>query len=124
MAGPYAALIEIGAKPVTLSDSSGFAFDPGGIDRQKLEWVKVLKKERRGRISEYGREFGVPFHEGKYPWGVPCQLAFPCATQNEITRSDADTLIKNGCLGVSEGANMPSEQDAMLAYGIIYGHHS
>lgn len=106
-------LIELGAKPVTLSDSFGFVFDPAGIDREKLEWVKVLKKEKHGRISEYAREFGVPFHQGKRPWEVPCQLAFPCATQNEITRSDAAALVKNGCLGVAEGANMPSEQNAI-----------
>lgn len=109
-------LIELGAKPVTLSDSSGFVFDPAGIDREKLEWVKTLKKVRRGRISEYAQEFGVQFHEGKCPWEIPCQLAFPCATQNEISRSDAETLVKNGCLGVSEGANVPSEQDAIEVF--------
>ncbi|MGD8644039.1 MAG: NADP-specific glutamate dehydrogenase, partial [Chromatiales bacterium] len=82
-------LIELGAKPLTLSDSSGFIFDPDGITRDRLEWVKDLKVRRRGRISEYAEEFGVEFHEGKRPWQVPCQLAFPCATQNEISREEA-----------------------------------
>ena len=109
-------LIELGAKPVTMSDSSGFIFDPAGIDAEKLAWIKDLKQQRRGRISEYAKEFGVEYHEGKRPWGVPCQLAFPCATQNEISREDAQTLLKNGCLGVSEGANMPSEQAAIDAF--------
>jgi glutamate dehydrogenase (NADP+) len=109
-------LIELGAKPVTLSDSSGFVFDPAGIDEEKLSWIKDLKQQRRGRISEYAKEFGVEYHEGKRPWGVPCQLAFPCATQNEISREDAQTLLKNGCSGVSEGANMPSEQAAIDAF--------
>jgi glutamate dehydrogenase (NADP+) len=109
-------LIELGAKPVTLSDSSGFVFDPAGIDAQKLAWIKDLKEQRRGRIAEYATAFGVEYHEGKQPWGVPCQLAFPCATQNEISREDAHTLLKNGCIGVSEGANMPSEQAAIDAF--------
>ncbi len=114
----YAAekLIELGAKPVTLSDSSGFIFDPAGIDNDKLAWVKDLKEERRGRISEYADEFKVEFHEGKRPWGVPCQIAFPCATQNEIEKADAQALVGNGCLGIAEGANMPSTQDAIDAF--------
>jgi glutamate dehydrogenase (NADP+) len=109
-------LIELGAKPVTMSDSSGFVFDPAGIDEKKLAWVKDLKQQRRGRISEYAEAFGVEYHEGKPPWGVPCQLAFPCATQNEIGRTDAETLLGNGCIGVAEGANMPSEQTAIDAF--------
>jgi len=114
----YAAekLIELGAKPVTLSDSSGFIFDPDGIDADKLAWVKDLKEVRRGRISEYADEFKVEFHEGKRPWGVPCQIAFPCATQNEIERAEAEALLGSGCLGVAEGANMPSTQDAIDAF--------
>ena len=114
----YAAekLIELGAKPVTLSDSSGFIFDPAGIDADKLAWVKDLKEVRRGRISEYADEFKVEFHEGKRPWGVPCQIAFPCATQNEIERAEAEALLGSGCLGVAEGANMPSTQDAIDAF--------
>ena len=109
-------LIELGAKPVTVSDSSGFVFDPAGIDEEKLAWIKELKQERRGRISEYANEFGVEYHEGKRPWGVQCQLAFPCATQNEINLDDAQILLKNGCIGVSEGANMPSVQAAIDAF--------
>jgi len=114
----YAAekLIQLGAKVLTLSDSSGFVYDPDGLTREKLEFVKELKEVRRGRISEYAKEFGVEFHEGKRPWGVPADLALPCATQNEITGDDARTLIQNGCIGVSEGANMPSVKEAADAF--------
>ena len=106
-------LIELGAKPVTLSDSSGFIYDPAGIDCDKLEWVQELKDVRRGRIKEYADEFGCEYHEGQSPWFVPCDLAFPCATQNELDVKDARTLLDNGCIGVAEGANMPSEQEAI-----------
>ena len=109
-------LIELGARPVTLSDSSGFVHDPTGIDVDKLAWVKDLKEVRRGRIAEFAEEFGVEFHEGKQPWGVPCQIAFPCATQNEIAREDAESLLHNGCIGIAEGANMPSQQDAINTF--------
>ncbi|TDJ45235.1 MAG: NADP-specific glutamate dehydrogenase [Gammaproteobacteria bacterium] len=111
----YAAdkLIELGAKPVTLSDSSGFIYDPDGIDGEKLAYVKELKNIRRGRIAEYAEEFGVEYYAGKRPWQVPCDIAFPCATQNELNVEEANSLLKNGCIGVSEGANMPSEQDAI-----------
>lgn len=109
-------LIDLGARPVTLSDSSGFIFDPVGIDADKLAWVKELKEVRRGRISEYAQEFKAEFHEGKRPWGVPCQIAFPCATQNEIGLDDAEMLLGNGCIGIAEGANMPSTQDAIDAF--------
>ena len=105
-----------------MSDSSGFIFDPAGIDTDKLAWVNDLKQIRRGRISEYADEFGVDFHEGR-PWNVPCDLALPCATQNEINGDEAKALIKNGCIAVSEGANMPTEQDGIDAYidsGILY----
>ncbi len=109
-------LIELGAKPVTLSDSSGFIYDPDGIDCDKLKWVQELKEVRRGRIAEYAAEFGAEYHAGKRPWGVPCDLAFPCATQNELDAEDAQTLISNGCIGVSEGANMPSRQTAIEVF--------
>jgi glutamate dehydrogenase (NADP+) len=102
-------LNQLGAKVVTLSDSSGFIHDPEGIDPERLEWVKELKTGRRGRISEYAKEFGCEFHEDERPWKIACQLALPCATQNELSESDARTLIANGCVGVSEGANMPTE---------------
>ncbi len=109
-------LLDLGAKPVTMSDSSGFVHDPNGFDREKLAWVRELKEVRRGRISEYAKEFGVEFYEDKRPWTVPCELAFPCATQNEISGEDAETLLANGCIGVSEGANMPSEEAAITAF--------
>jgi glutamate dehydrogenase/leucine dehydrogenase len=109
-------LIELGAKAVTMSDSSGFIYDPDGIDCNKLLWIRDLKEKRRGRIKEYADEFGCEYHEGKRPWGVECDLAFPCATQNEISEDEARTLIKNGCIGVSEGANMPSEQEAIEVF--------
>ena len=107
---------QLGGKVVTLSDSSGYVYDPDGIDADKLAWVDDLKNVRRGRISEYAKEFGVAFHDGKRPWEVPCDLAFPCATQNEVSGDEARTLIKNGCIGVSEGANMPTDQAGIDAY--------
>ncbi|GAB3274628.1 NADP-specific glutamate dehydrogenase [Parahaliea aestuarii] len=106
-------LIQLGAKVVTLSDSSGFVHDPEGFTQEKLNWVMDLKNKRRGRIEEYTREFGGSYHEGQEPWGVPCDLAFPCATQNEIDGEEARTLIKNGCRGISEGANMPTTPEAI-----------
>jgi glutamate dehydrogenase (NADP+) len=117
-------LLDLGAKPVTLSDSGGTIHDPDGIDREKLAWVMDLKNKKRGRIKEYTEEFGGTFHEGKNPWGIACDCAFPCATQNEISGEDAKSLLKNGCTLVSEGANMPSEPEAVDAYleaGILYG---
>ncbi len=117
-------LIELGAKPVTMSDSSGYIYDPAGIDAGKLAWVMELKNIRRGRISEYAEKFGCEFVAGKTPWGVKCDCAFPSATQNEINENDAKTLIKNGCFVVSEGANMPSTPDAIEVYinsKILYG---
>ncbi len=113
----------LGGKVVTLSDSGGFIYDKDGIDADKLAWIIDLKNVRRGRISEYASEFGAEFHEGQRPWGVTCDLAFPCATQNEIDGNEAATLIGNGCKGVSEGANMPTVQagiDAYLDARILY----
>lgn len=116
---------ELGGKVVTMSDSSGFIYDPAGIDADKLAFIKELKEVRRGRISEYAEKFdNVEFHEGKRPWGVVCDVAFPCATQNELNGDDAATLLKNGVQVVSEGANMPTELDAMHAFrkaGILFG---
>ncbi len=111
-----AKLIESGAKVVTVSDSGGFIYDPNGIDEQKLEWLKDLKEVRRGRILEYAEKFDCDYHEGKRPWGVPCDLAFPCATQNEIDADDAKTLLDNGVQGVFEGANMPTVLDGVYAF--------
>jgi glutamate dehydrogenase (NADP+) len=106
-------LIEFGAKPLTLSDSSGFIYDPAGIDAEKLSWIRELKDVRRGRIKEYADEYGCEYHEGQGPWAVPCDLAFPCATQNELDIDDANKLLANGCIAVAEGANMPSRQSAI-----------
>lgn len=117
-------LIQLGAKSVTLSDSSGYIYDPAGIDAEKLAWVMELKNIRRGRISEYADKFGCEFVPGKTPWGVKCDCAFPSATQNEVNEDDANELIKNGCFVVSEGANMPSTPDAIEVYlkaKILYG---
>jgi glutamate dehydrogenase (NADP+) len=107
---------QLGGKVVTLSDSGGYIHDPDGIDEKKLAWVIDLKTKKRGRISEYTKEFGGKYFDGKRPWEVPCDLAFPCATQNEINASEAKMLVKNGCMGVSEGANMPTEQDGIHVY--------
>tara|TARA_B100001123_G_scaffold442768_1_gene587148 strand:- start:2644 stop:3996 length:1353 start_codon:yes stop_codon:yes gene_type:complete len=109
-------ITQLGGKAVTMSDSSGFIHDPAGIDSDKLAYIVDLKTNRRGRIEQYASEFGVDFYEGQRPWGVPGDVAFPCATQNEISTEDATTLIKNGCQGVSEGANMPTEQDGIHAF--------
>ncbi len=114
----------LGGKVVTLSDSAGFIHDPAGIDEEKLEFIKDLKNNRRGRISEYTDKFGGTYHDGEKPWKVACDLAFPCATQNEIDADDAKTMIANGCIGVAEGANMPSDQGAIDHYleaKIMYG---
>ena len=108
---------QLGGKVVTLSDSGGFIHDPEGIDADKLAWVKDLKGKRRGRIEEYAKEFkGAKFQEGKRPWIVPCDLAVPCATQNELDGKEAKALVKNGCIGVSEGANMPTDLDGIHAF--------
>jgi len=106
----------LGAKVVTLSDSSGFIHDPDGIDADKLAYVMDLKQVQRGRIGEYAERYkSATFHEGR-PWGVTCDIALPCATQNEINREEAETLLKNGCIGVSEGANMPTELAGIDAF--------
>ncbi len=115
---------ELGAKVVTLSDSDGFVHDPDGIGAEKLAFVKDLKEVRRGRIEEYASKFkGATFHAGARPWSVACDLAFPCATQNEIELDDAKALVKNGVLAVCEGANMPTVLDGahlFLEKGIHY----
>jgi glutamate dehydrogenase (NADP+) len=105
---------QLGGKVLTLSDSEGFVHDPDGIDQEKIDWVKAHKTRRRGRISEYAKQFkGASFHAGKTPWGVPCDVAMPCATQNELLGDDARTLIANGCAAVSEGANMPTNLEGV-----------
>jgi glutamate dehydrogenase (NADP+) len=115
---------DFGGKVVTLSDSSGFIYDPAGIGTDKLNYVMDLKNVRRGRIKEYADKFGCEYHEGIRPWVVKCEVAMPCATQNELNEEEAKTLVKNGCFVVSEGANMPSTPEAVevfLEHGILYG---
>ncbi len=102
-------LNELGARVVTVSDSSGFVHDPDGIDAERLEFIKELKTVRRGGLREYAEEYGVDFYPDQRPWGVTADLVFPCATQNEISEDDAKTLVKSGCIAVAEGANMPTE---------------
>lgn len=117
-------LIQLGVKVVTASDSNGFIYDPHGIDQEKFLWLKKLKEVRRGRIAEYAEQFGCDYYPNKRPWGVPCDLAFPCATQNEISPAEARQLVDNGVLAVSEGANMPTELDGVRAFQdakILYG---
>ncbi|HUJ10194.1 MAG TPA: NADP-specific glutamate dehydrogenase [Verrucomicrobiae bacterium] len=114
----------MGGRVVTLSDSSGFVHDPAGVDAEKLAYLKDLKNIRRGRVEEYARQFKCEYHAGQRPWGVKCDIALPCATQNEISGSEAETLVKNGCLCVGEGANMPSTLEAVdvfLGHKILFG---
>ncbi len=110
-------LDELGAKVLTLSDSGCFIHDPDGIGPAKLAWIKELKEKRRGRVAEYVDQFkGTTFHAGERPWGVPCDVAFPCATQNEIQGEAAETLLKNGVTAVCEGANMPTNLDGVRSF--------
>ena len=116
--------MRLGAKVVTLSDSDGFIHDPDGLTEEKLAYVFELKNIRRGRIKEYARKFpSATYYPGLRPWGIPCDIALPCATQNEIEKADAENLIKGGCYCVAEGANMPSTPDAISIFrsaGILY----
>ena len=116
---------ELGGKVVTLSDSSGTIYDPAGIDAEKLAYVMDLKNNTRGRIKEYAEKYkGVEYIDGARPWGVKCDVALPCATQNEISGDEAKTLTSNGCYCVAEGANMPSEPDAIDVWmdkKVLYG---
>ena len=106
-------VIELGGKVITLSDSSGTIYDADGINTEKLEYVKDLKNNKRGRIKEYTEKFKAEYFEGSRPWSQACDVALPCATQNEINLEDAKTLIKNNCICVAEGANMPTETNAV-----------
>ena len=116
--------IELGAKVVTLSDSAGYIYDEEGIDAEKLAFVMNLKNKQRGRISEYIKKYSsAQYHEGQRPWSVKCDIALPCATQNELSGDEAQMLIENGCMCVSEGANMPSTPEAMHTFqkaGILF----
>jgi glutamate dehydrogenase (NADP+) len=123
----YAAekVLELGGKVLTLSDSGGSIVDNDGVDREKLAWVMDLKNNRRGRISEYVDKYpGATYMADERPWSIPCQVALPSATQNEISGDEAKTLLDNGCYCVAEGANMPSEPEAIERYldaGILFG---
>jgi len=115
----YAAekVLHLGGKVLTLSDSGGFIYDKDGIDKEKLAFVMDLKNNKRGRISEYADKYpSAEYHKGETPWKVACDIALPCATQNELDGDDAATLIKNGCIAVAEGANMPSTPEAIHAF--------
>ncbi len=116
--------IELGAKVVTMSDSKGFIHDPDGIDSDKLSWIIDLKNNRRGRISEYAKQYsGSTFNEGDRPWGIKCDVALPCATQNELNEDEANALIGNGCSCIAEGANMPCTPEAIEVFhkeGILF----
>lgn len=117
-------VIELGGKVVTLSDSSGFIYDVDGINGEKLQFIMDLKNKKRGRIKEYADKYGCDYLADKRPWSAKCDVAIPCATQNEINDDEAKTLVKNGCLCVVEGANMPTEPEAVdifLENGVLFG---
>jgi glutamate dehydrogenase/leucine dehydrogenase len=117
-------VIELGGKVITCSDSSGSIYDSEGIDVEKLNWMMELKNNKRGRIKEYAEKFNVEYREGKRPWDTKCDVALPCATQNEIDKNNAEVLISNGCQCIVEGANMPSTPEAIEVYlknKILYG---
>lgn len=117
-------LLDLGAVPVSFSDSDGTVYDKDGVTREKLEFVMHLKNVKRGRISEYAEKFGAEYRKDRLPWEIPCKAAFPSATQNEVSEADAKTLLANGCEVISEGANMPSTPEAVdlfLAAKILYG---
>lgn len=108
--------LQMGAWVHAMSDSSGCVYDKDGIDEEKLAWIKELKNKRRGRIKEYAEEFDVVYLEGGKPWDIPCDIALPCATQNELTEEDAKTLVSNGVKVVGEGANMPTTADGVAVF--------
>jgi len=118
-------LVELGAKLLTMSDSGGVIVDKDGIDAEKLAWIMQLKNVRRGRIKEYAERFpGAEYHAGKKPWDVPCELAFPCAIENEISVDDAKALVANGTKCVAEAANMPTVPEGIEVFqgaGLLYG---
>jgi len=118
-------VLELEGKVVTISDSNGMVHDPDGIDREKLDWIMELKNIRRGRVAEYVEKFpSAKYYEGKRPWGIKCDVAFPCAIENEISAEDAKNLIEAGCACVSEGANMPTVPEGITTFlnaKILYG---
>ncbi len=117
-------VIELGGIVVTMSDSSGYIYDPDGIDKAKLNYIKQLKNIQRGRVKEYADKYKVKYIENSTPWTEKCDIALPCATQNEILKNDAEVLIKNGCMCISEGANMPCTHEAIdlfIKNKLLYG---
>jgi glutamate dehydrogenase/leucine dehydrogenase len=115
---------QMGGKVVTLSDSDGLIYDENGINEEKLAFIMELKNIKRGRIKEYATKYKCEYYEGKTPWGIKCDIAFPSATQNELNESDSKALVANGCIAVSEGANMPSTPEAVEVFlnaKILYG---
>ena len=117
-------VIQLGGKVITLSDSAGSIYDNEGIDQDKLKFIMDLKNRKRGRIKEYAEKYGCEYWEDERPWNAKCDVAIPCATQNEINRKQAQALVSNGCLCVVEGANMPTEPEAVdtfLQNGILFG---
>ncbi len=117
-------LAELGATVIACSDSGGFIHDPDGIGDEKLAWLIELKEQRRGRIKEYAEKFDCDYHEGARPWGLACDLAFPCATQNELDGRDAAALVANGLVALAEGANMPCTAEAVNTFreaGVMFG---
>jgi glutamate dehydrogenase (NADP+) len=114
---------ELGGKVVTLSGPDGFVYDPAGIAGDKIEYMLEMRASGRDRVQDYADKFKVEFHQGKRPWSVKCEVALPCATQNEVDGNDAKELVKNGCICVTEGANMPSTLDAVKVFqdaGMLY----
>jgi glutamate dehydrogenase (NADP+) len=110
-------IVQLGGKVLTLSDSEGFIYDADGVTQEKIDWVKTHKTKRRGRICQYADQFkSATFHAGQRPWGVECDIALPCATQNELLGDDARTLVANGCIAVSEGANMPTDLEGVHVF--------
>lgn len=115
--------LAFGGIPLTASDSHGFIYDPKGIDHKKMHWLMDLKNNKRGRIKEYAEHFGCEYYAGEKPWGIACDIALPCAIQNELTEEDAIELTKNGCMLVAEGANMPCTPEAINYFqsnGVLY----
>jgi glutamate dehydrogenase (NADP+) len=109
--------LQLGAKVVSMSDSKGYIYDANGIDENQLAYLMDLKNVKRGRISEYAKEFpAASFHEGERPWGLKCDIALPCATQNELNGDEAKILVSNGCICIAEGANMPSTPEAIEVF--------
>jgi len=115
---------QLGGQVVTVSDSNGTVYDKNGIDGERWQYLMELKNVKRGRIKEYADQFGCEYFEGKRPWFVKCNIALPCATENELTGEDARTLVKNGCICVAEGANMPTTPEGievLLENGVLFG---